>query len=347
MTKLVSKNPMVYKIVDGEVSTEIYDLLFSKQLPLTEEEYLEILVFLLKKDDLKPKALSILKTIPEFVKPQYVEKKDANHRVAYYILYEALSQGNSNIVTKIIVNQAFPVEFLLKIAETGNTSMLELLLENQIKLIAYPQILDKMEQNHSISNFIKGKIGELRDFYLKEEKAAEIAQEDVIENIQELVKKEDQSSEDESDEISFEEIQEKVVTTLQRINELSVPERIKLALIGTRTERMILIKDSNKLVAIAVLESPKLTEDEVVLMLRDRSIAQEIISKIANNRKWSKNYNLVLEMVQNPKAPLKKALGLVKKLHIKDLKCLIHDKNVHYVVRNLATNLLNEKTSNR
>jgi hypothetical protein len=204
-----------------------------------------------------------------------------------------------------------------------------------------------MEKNSHVNNFIKGKIQEIRDFYLKEDKAALISEEDIIDNIQDIVQKDEESEKEDSDKIAIEEIQKKIVTTLQRINELTVPERIKLALTGSRTERMILIKDANKLVALAVLESPKLTEDEILLTLRDRSIAQEIIAKIANKREWSKNYTVTLEMVQNPKTPLKKALGLVSKLHLKDLKHITYDKNVHYVVRNVAANLYDKKTAKR
>lgn len=347
MIKLISKNPLVKKIIQEEVEPEVYDMLFLKQLPFTEEEYLESLVFLLKKEELKPQALKLLKTVPEPVKTQYPEKREANHRVAYYLLIEALSTENLNLVVKVIQNQALPIEFLVRIAEMGNTPMLEMLLENQIKLIAYPNILDVMEINSHANNFIKGKIQEIRDFYLKEEKAALISEEDIIDNIQDIVQKDEEAEKEDSDKITIEEIQEKIVTTLQRINELTVPERIKLALTGSRTERMILIKDANKLVALAVLESPKLTEDEILLTLRDRSIAREIIAKIANKREWAKNYTMTLEMVQNPKTPLKKALGLVNKLHLKDLKHLTYDKNVHYVVRNVAANLYNKKTTKR
>ena len=344
MTNLISKNPLVKKIIAGEVDSDVYEMLFAKQLPFTEEEYLESLVILLKKEELKASALSTLKNISVQTKTQYSEKRQASHQVAYFILIEALSTENTDQVIKIINNQSLPVEFLEKIAEQGNTSMLEMLLENQIKLIAFPTILDTMEKNPRINNFIKGKIQEIRDFYLKEEKAALISEEEIIDNIQEIVQKDE---EEQTDEISIDDIQEKIVTTLQRINELSVPERIKLALTGTRTERMILIKDTNKLVALAVLESPKLTEDEILLTLRDRSISQEIIAKIANKRELSKNYTMILEMVQNPKTPLKKALGMVKQLHLKDLKHLTYDKNIHYVVRNVAANLYKEKTTRR
>jgi hypothetical protein len=56
---------------------------------------------------------------------------------------------------------------------------------------------------------------------------------------------------------------------------------------------------------------------------------------------------MMLELVQNPKTPMKKSLSLLKNLHLRDLKLIIHDKNVHYVVRNLASNLIKEKTVKR
>jgi hypothetical protein len=105
-----------------------------------------------------------------------------------------------------------------------------------------------------------------------------------------------------------------------------------------------LVKDANKIVAQAVVESPKLTADEVVLLTRDKSVAGEIISKISRNREWVKNYTVMLELVHNPKTPVKDALGFVKKLHMRDLKLLTQDRNINPVVRSLAYNFFREKT---
>jgi hypothetical protein len=347
MIKLISKNPLVEKIVKGNANEEVLELLFEKQLPFTEEEYLECLVFILQTDHLKSKTLESLKSISENVKIKYVEKREANHRVSYYILLEALDTKNEDIIAKIIQNQVLPHEFLIKIAENGNTNMLEMLLENQIKMIAYPHIMDVMKENPEINNFILGKIKEIEDFYLSESKGDEISEEEIIEDIQEIVVKEEQVEEsvEESEELSMLEIQEKVVTTLQRINEMSVQERVKLSITGTKTERMILVKDPNKMVALSVIESPKITEDEIGIIIRDKSISGEIVTRIANNREWTKNYPIVLGLIQNPKTPVKTALGFVKQLHLKDLNLILKDKNVHYVVRNLAQNIFKEKSS--
>lgn len=347
MIDLVSKNPLVQKIAEGKANEELLDLLFSKQLPFTEEEYLESLVFMVKNEKLKEKSIKILRKIPESVKTNYIEKNQANHRVAYYIVLEALGKKNLSIITKVVHNQSLPYEFLLKIAEKGDLSMLDALLDNQIKLIAYPQIMDVMELSPEISNYIKGKIHEIREFYLKAEAGEEIPLEEVLDDVKEIFAEsaaETEGEEEEPEELPIEKVEEKAMTELQMINKMSVSERIRLALVGNKTQRAILIKDRNKMVMNAVIESPKLGKEEIVLFVRNLSIPGDIISKIANSREWTKNYQIVLGLVQNPKTPVKSALGFIKKLHLRDLQLLVKDRNISPVVRNLAINFYQQKT---
>jgi hypothetical protein len=343
VTTLVAKNPLVQKIADGNANQELLDLFLSKQLPFTEEEYLESLVFLLTDEKLKDKSLSLLKHISESIKINYIEKNQANHRVAYFILLEALGKKNLSIVTKVIHNQSLPYEFLLKIAEKGDLAMLEALLDNQIKLIAYPQIMDFMELNPGITNYIRGRIQETRDFYLKEGLAEEIPLEDILFDVKEIFIEEAEEGE-EGEELSLEVVQEKAQTELQMINKMSISERIRMALVGNKTQRAILMKCRNRMVMNAVIESPKLTKDEVIVYVRNKSISGEVISKIASGREWTKNYQIVLGLVQNPKTPVKKALSFIKTLHLRDLQSLVKDRNISPVVRNLATNFYQQKT---
>ncbi len=363
MTKIVSKNILVQKIVEGNAPMDLIDMLFEKTLPFTEEEYLESLVFVLKDENVKARAVSQLKDISENVKATYIERPAANHRVAFFLLLEALNRKSMPIISKIVRNQALPVEFLLKIAEQGNGPMLEVLLDNQIKLIAYPEILAEIEKNPQATNFIKGKVKEFRQFYLEEVEAEEIKEEEVMEDVRELLiqqqeqkgketaaieektETEAEGEEEEEEELlDLEQAEQKALTTLQEINAMSISERIKLALTGTKTQRMILVKDANKMVAMAVLESPKIGVDEVALLARNKSVAGEIIANISKKREWTKNYSIILELVHNPKTPIKDALGFVKTLHMRDLQLISRDKNVNPVVRQLAMNYFRTKS---
>lgn len=355
---VVSKNPLVIKIVEGTAGEDLMDMLFQKQLPFTEEEYLEAFVFAQRDEVEKAKAVFMLKDISENTKASYLDKQEANHRVAYFLILEALDRQNPTIISKAVRNQALPYEFLLKIAEKGNGQILEILLDNQIKLIAYPEILEQIEKNPEATNFILGRVNEMRAYYLESHEVEEIPQEavmDVLEDIKEVItlekeKEQDaldedqQDDEDEDDLLSLEVVEEKALTTLQEINAMTISERIKLALTGTKTQRMILVKDANKMVSAAVLESPKLGVDEISLLARNKSIAGEIIAKIANRRDWVKNYSVMYELIHNPKTPIKDALSFVKKLHMRDLQLIARDKNVNPVVRQLAMNFQKQKS---
>ena len=355
--QIVSKNPIVRKIVEGSAKSDILEMLFGKQLPFTDEEYLESLVFAMKSEPKKGLALEMLKNVSDSTKSSYLDKKEANHRVAYYILLEAVGWKKSSIVGRAINNQHFPPEFLVKIAEKGDASMLEMLLENQIKLIAYPEIMETMEKNVSVTNYVLGRIKELRDYYLAIENAEEIAVADVLDDVKETLaleeKDKEQSADDEDDLDAIEDmdglegVEVKTLTALQEINNMTIAQRIKLALSGSKTERMILIKDNNKMVSLAVLESPKISLDEISVLSKNKSLPGEIIAKIARNRDWTKNYPIILELVKNPKTPIKFALSYIKQLHIRDLRQVTRNKNINPVIRNLAINFHDQKTGTR
>jgi hypothetical protein len=134
-------------------------------------------------------------------------------------------------------------------------------------------------------------------------------------------------------------------TILQRIQKLNVSERIQLALKGGKEIRTILLKDPNKEVSMTVLENPKITETEIELLARSRSVSEEIVRVVAKKREWMKSYNVILAMVNNPKAPPGIALRLVSELKTRDLQMLEKNKNVTEGVRSTAKKLLKIRKS--
>ena len=336
---MVSKNPLVLKVAEGAASDELLQFLLGKQLAFTEEEYLESLVFVLSDLRFRERAREMLGLIPLAVKEQYVQKKDAHLRVADFILQEALDDGYFNTLGLIIQNQGYPTEFMLRIATQAQAAVLETLLENQIRLIAYPEIMEKMEANPGCNPFIRGRIKELREFYLQPKPADEIAEAEVLEEVATALAGDNK----ENAQPDVDKIKQEAKTALQKINRMSISERVRLALTGNKTERLVLIKDSNRLVQVAVLDSPKMATDEVLIHVRNLGLPGEIVGKIANNREWTKNYMIVLALVENPKTPINRALGFIKQLHARDLKLLSQDKNISPVIRNLAQNLIKQK----
>jgi Asp-tRNA(Asn)/Glu-tRNA(Gln) amidotransferase B subunit len=117
-------------------------------------------------------------------------------------------------------------------------------------------------------------------------------------------------------------------------------ERMKLAMKGTKGQRAQLIRDSNKLVAAAVLSSPKLTESEVEAFAKMANVSEETLRTIAMNRSWAKNYGVIAGLTRNPKTPVAIAMQMVHRLNDRDLKSLMTDRNVQEVVRQTARRMV-------
>jgi hypothetical protein len=127
-------------------------------------------------------------------------------------------------------------------------------------------------------------------------------------------------------------IEEKQSTVL-RIAAMTVAQKMSLAMKGTREERSILIRDPNKIVAVAVLSSPKITEQEVAAIARMPNVSDEILRMIAHTRAWIKNYDVVLGLAKNAKTPLAVSMNLLPRLNDRDLRMLSQDRNIPDVLR--------------
>jgi hypothetical protein len=132
-------------------------------------------------------------------------------------------------------------------------------------------------------------------------------------------------------------------TLLQRINSMTPAEKIKTALTGNQEERLLLIKDSNKLVARAVLGSPKLTDAEVEAFASMKSVTEEVLRNIAMNRAFMKRYTVAVALLNNPRTPLDVALPLLNRMNERDLKSLSINKNVAETLRSLAMKMYKQK----
>lgn len=127
--------------------------------------------------------------------------------------------------------------------------------------------------------------------------------------------------------------EEEEAAEAQVLSGLPVLNRLKLAMRGTREQRAQLIRDSNKLVAVAVLSSPKLNESEVEAFARMANLSEDVLRIIGSNRAWVKNYNVVSALTKNPKTPTALAMTFLQRLNERDLKRLAIDRNVAEPVR--------------
>ena len=123
------------------------------------------------------------------------------------------------------------------------------------------------------------------------------------------------------------------LSLLARIQRLDVGERAKLARGGDKEARSILIKDSNRQVAMSVLANPRITVQEVEQIAASRNVSEDILREIGGNKDWCKSYTVALSLVNNPKTPIPIGLTFLNRLFTRDLRFLAKSKGVPEVIR--------------
>lgn len=132
-------------------------------------------------------------------------------------------------------------------------------------------------------------------------------------------------------------------SALQKISKLDVKGRIQLAMKGNKEDRSILVRDGTKVVALAVLESPKVTDSEVEKFATQKNVLEALLRGISMKRRFAKHYGIMRNLVFNPRTPLDVSLGLMKNLLVGDLKNLSGNKEVSETIRKSALRMHRQK----
>lgn len=132
------------------------------------------------------------------------------------------------------------------------------------------------------------------------------------------------------------EVAQKKLTITQRVMRMSVAEKIKLATLGNKEARTILLRDSNKLVCMAAATSPRITDGEILGLATSRTVNADVLRYIYTNREYLKTYAIKISLVKNPKVPLPTALKMMFTLQEKDIKDLARDRNVPHTIQSQA-----------
>ena len=136
-------------------------------------------------------------------------------------------------------------------------------------------------------------------------------------------------------------------TLLQQISTMTVSQRVKFAMKGGSEARRTLIRDTNKVVQRAVLQSPRLTDQEVEAFASMTNLTDEILRMIGKNRNFRKNYNVVRNLLNNGKAPLDISLNLLPMINPQDLKKLGMNKNIPETLRATAVKLMRQRNETK
>ncbi len=140
-----------------------------------------------------------------------------------------------------------------------------------------------------------------------------------------------------------EEVSRRKLTITQRVTRMSVAEKVKLATLGNKEARTLLLRDSNKLVCMAAATSPRITDGEILSIANSRTVNADVLRYIYSNRDFTKTYGIKLSLVKNPKVPLPTALKMLLTLQERDIKDLARDRNVPQTIQAQAKAFMMKK----
>jgi hypothetical protein len=212
----------------------------------------------------------------------------------------------------------------------GQTAAAEFFEEAELTTAAGNLSLDDV---WLIAQHIEVSDADLDDAWLPAERYEELISEtaaDALANVQRIIENERLESGDLSAER---------VSLIRRIMFMNTRDRMKLAMKGDREARSILIRDSNKVVCSAVVNNPRITEQEIENIAAMRTVSDEVLRLIALNRTWARAYPIIHNLARNPRTPIPTVLNILPRIRTKDLQNLSQNKNVSEAVRRQAFRL--------
>lgn len=231
--------------------------------------------------------------------------------------------GKPPVLNAMIKNKSCAAEHLLPIVPRLSTLDIQALMDELERVVDSRDLVSALEKSSSVTLEQKAQLNELLSDEKPDEAALAVAVEDL-----------------EMDE-------DKRKTLLQQISAMTVAQRVKFAMKGGADARRVLIRDSNKVVQRAVLQSPRLTDQEVEAFASMTNLTDEILRLIGKNRNFRKNYSVVRNLLSNGKAPLDVTLNLLPMLNPMDLKKLTMNKNVPETLRTTAIKLQRQRAETK
>ena len=173
---------------------------------------------------------------------------------------------------------------------------------------------------------------DIDDSWLPAERYAELVNESAEEialNVQRVIESEKLEGEVSPDRVSL----------IRRIMFMNTRDRMKLATKGDREARSILVRDSNKVVSSAVINNPRITDQEVENIASMRTVSDEVLRLISMNRTWARSYTIIHNLARNPRTPIPTVLNILPRIRTKDLQGISLNRNVSEATRRQAYRL--------
>jgi hypothetical protein len=277
--------------------------------------------------------------------------------------------NDTAVMDRLLAMPRIAMETVEAAASRCGEAVAELIAINEERMVAHPPIIERLYMNRSTRMSTADRIIELAVRNRLELTGVPAYKEVAIAIGQELVA--ERSDEPTPDDVLFrdtirhgaelefdpakedthvvsdegeEQVAQRFVPLYARVGQMTIAQKIRLAMLGSAAERMLLLRDSNRLVASAAIRSPLIQEPEVVRISSSRVVSEEVLRAISINKDWVRNYQVKLNLVTNPRTPFPMSSRLVPYLRENDLKTIAKSKNVTGSIATAAKQQLSRKT---
>lgn len=356
---------LVAKFIAGELPEPMAQAMVGGGLPLPSLDLLQALAHaIFTETPYGPKAMATLQGLPESMLSSSiigpVTPPDPLGLICTF-------RREPSLLEQALLHEDFTSQWMERVVPYLPGKVLDIPLNNQVMWMERPAILDLLECHPDGDYNLKRKIQEFRFDVLRVIPAQVVKDRlEIIDEVEagrldkawaELPLPEADGDEEEtiSEALARERAErlaklikdeggEEVNLTLtQRVMRLRTNQKILLASKGGKEERTLLIRESNRLIQVAVVRSGRITEGEVAYIAQMRTVHDEVLRIISLNREWMKKYPTVKNLVQNPRTPLPIALTHLKRINEFDLKLMSKDRNVSEALRREAKRFLDNK----
>lgn len=275
--------------------------------------------------------------------------------------------GNHEVIEQLLRLPRITADALVTLATAADERSGELIATNEELMLKHPVVIEKLYMNKRVRMSTADRLIELcvrnkvelaipafkeAALAIQNELIPEPSDEPTFDDVlfsetreaAEQIGLDEQEDTHDIDEEGEEKVKAKVVPLYQRMAQMTVSQKVRCATLGSSAERLLCVRDANRLVAAAAAKSPLLKEPEAVQISASRAVSEDVLRLLAMNKDFTRNYQIKLNLVSNPRTPFTFASRLVPMLRESELKALSKSKNVSGAIATAVRQQLSKKS---
>ncbi|HVR40023.1 MAG TPA: hypothetical protein VMU84_13080 [Thermoanaerobaculia bacterium] len=347
----LSAAAVIAQIESGAYPTDVIGTIARGYMPLEQDQLVAVLAYLSGSadGDIAALARETLNEVPSRAVLSFAANENAEPA---HLALLTLATADNFVLEALIRNRAVSDQTITELAHRATPAVQEVIVINQFRILRSPQILEALLANPALSPDVrrraletreeffdkKARIQEEAELALDTEEAepeiADLPDDEIADLLAEAAAEGDVVAPHTLPELTEVEKKEPKNKSLWgKIQHMTISEKVQLAFKGDKMIRMILVRERNKLVAMAAMRNPRMTATEAEAIAGMRNVEESVLRQVGSRRDWMSKYPVVIALCRNPKAPLAVVLPLINRLTLRDLKSLKDDKGVAEAVR--------------